>query len=231
MSRADHPVISPVRLIIGLAVIAVGLILTLDQTDLVDADELLIFWPVVLIAIGLTKIGSRRTPDLAFALIFVGVGLWFLAANLEWVDIYPYDYLWPAVLILAGAYLLAGGLRRRVRVEGGDADSFVSSFALWSGIERTSSSDDFRGADLTAIMGGVELDLRQASIRESPAVINAFTMWGGIDLRVPQDWNIEYGLLPILGGYSDNTDQSPGPDSPTLVIKGAAIMAGLDIKN
>ena len=78
---------------------------------------------------------------------------------------------------------------------------------------------------------GVELDLRQASIRDSPAVIHAFTLWGGIDLKVPPEWNLEYRLLPLLGGYSDETSQSPGPDSPTLVIKGAAIMAGVDVKN
>lgn len=230
MSAHENRIVSPVRLILGLAVLAAGVILTLDSMDLLDADDFLVFWPLILIAIGLTKALSRRTSDLVFAAVFCGVGLWFLASNLGWVDIWPEDFLWPAVLILAGGYLLAGGLRRRA-ADGGSPDSYVSSFAFWSGIERSSSSADFRGADLTAIMGGVDLDLRQAAIRESPAVIHLFTLWGGIDLKVPQDWKLEYRLLPILGGYGDETEQSPGPDSPTLVIKGAAIMAGIDVKN
>ena len=229
MSRENQPLVSPVRLILGLGIVAFGLVLTLDRLDVLDADDALLFWPLVLIAIGLTRIFSRQVPDLVFAGVFILVGAWFLLYNLGWIDVWPQDYLLPALLVVVGTYLIFGGLRQRRSV--GTSEQYVSAFAFWSGIERSSSAPDFEGAELTAIMGGVELDLRQAGIFEKPAVINAFTLWGGIDLRVPQDWNIEYRILPILGGYSDETDQSPGPDSPTLVIKGAAIMAGIDVKN
>jgi hypothetical protein len=98
-----------------------------------------------------------------------------------------------------------------------------------SGNQGKNSSLDFRGGEITAIMGGVELDLRGATI-QSEAVLNVFSVWGGIVLRVPNDWTIVNNGIAIMAGIDDQT--VPAMNSgKRLIVKGYAIMAGVEIKN
>jgi hypothetical protein len=66
------------------------------------------------------------------------------------------------------------------------------------------SSPVFRHADLTAVMGGIELDLRQAGTGGGEAVIDVFVMWGGIEITVPPDWAVSNQVVPIMGGAEDS---------------------------
>ena len=68
-----------------------------------------------------------------------------------------------------------------------DANSTISGVAVLGGGHRGNNSRSFRGGELTAVMGGCEIDLRQAAI-EGEAVIDVFALWGGIEIRVPEDW-------------------------------------------
>jgi predicted membrane protein len=102
---------------------------------------------------------------------------------------------------------------------------------MLGGFERNISSANFQGADLTAVMGGCEIDLRQSSIADASPVIDVFAFWGGVEIRVPQNWNLEVKAWPILGGVVDETEQTAGPGAPVVTVKGAAIMGGVGIKN
>ena len=81
----------------------------------------------------------------------------------------------------------------------------LSEFAMWSGLQRRVASPAFRRAELTAIMGGIELDLRQAGTENGEAVIDVFVMWGGIEITVPPDWAVSNQVTPILGGSEDKS--------------------------
>jgi predicted membrane protein len=107
----------------------------------------------------------------------------------------------------------------------------VDCFALLGASRRRSVSQDFRGGSLFAMMGGCELDLRQASIRSGQAVLDAVAMWGGIEIKVPQDWTVALHGTPILGSFDDKTVHVGGDGSKVLVVKGAAIMGGVEVKN
>jgi predicted membrane protein len=78
-------------------------------------------------------------------------------------------------------------------------------------------------------MGGCELDLRHASI-QGEAVLNVFAMWGGIEIKVPEDWVVSMQGTPILGGFSEKTMVSKDT-SKRLVIRGYAIMGGVEVRN
>ena len=80
-------------------------------------------------------------------------------------------------------------------------------------------------------MGGCEIDLRQASIKEGDAVIDVFALWGGIDLKVPLDWSVVMQGSPLMGGFDDKTHPPQGGSNKRLVIKGYAIMGGVQISN
>ena len=79
-------------------------------------------------------------------------------------------------------------------------------------------------------MGGCELDLRGASIQSGVAVLDVFAFWGGIEMKVPQDWSVEVQAMPILGGIEEKTVQ-PKEGNKKLIVKGYVVMGGVEIRN
>jgi hypothetical protein len=81
-------------------------------------------------------------------------------------------------------------------------------------------------------MGGVEVDLRGARTTGPQVVIDAFAMWGGIEIFVPRDWKVVSEVLPLMAGYEDHTaPPDGGAAKTTLVIRGLVVMGGIEIKN
>jgi hypothetical protein len=108
-------------------------------------------------------------------------------------------------------------------------DNVVDITAVLGGFERRVSAQDFRGGEITAVMGGCALDLRDASIVKE-AVINVFAIWGGITIKVPARldrrpaWHAGDGRLR-------GKDRRPPDASKRLVITGYAIMGGVEVRN
>jgi len=231
-SPNDPPIRFTPQLVIGVIVIAVGVLMTLDNLQIIDASEYLRFWPGALIVLGLVKIWhSRESSGGAFGgFVFVVVGSWLLLEQTTLVRISFWD-MWPALLVAFGVFLVWKGMtapRRRTSVVSND---LISAMAVLGGVSRGNNSAAFRGGDLTAVLGGCELDLRHAAI-DGEAVIDVFAMWGGIEIRVPQDWSVESQITPILGGVDDQTRPPQAVGSRhRLVLRGFIVMAGVEIKN
>lgn len=220
------------QLLVGLIVIAVGVLFTLDNLGITDAEQYLRYWPAGLIAIGLLKLAqSRDGMGGAFGgFIFALSGTWLLLEQTEVVRLSFWD-LWPVLLVMFGGYLVWQGYSgRHLRAASGDSNSVVSGLAVLGGVARGNNSRAFRGGNLTAVMGGCELDLRQAAIH-GEAALDVFAMWGGIEIRVPEDWTVVGRVTPLLGGFDDKTRPPQGASAHRLVIRGFAIMGGIEVKN
>lgn len=219
------------HLVFGLLIILVGVLFTLDNLDLFEADRVISYWPSVLIVLGAAKLwqgraehGSGLTGGL---LMFVGI--WLQLEVLDYVDQSIVSF-WPLLLVLAGAALVWQGLTRGRERSSVSSEATINAIAVLAGIERGSNAVAFRGGELTAFMGGCDIDLRQAAIH-GEAVIDVFAMWGGIDIRVPDDWRIIGRVTPIMGGFEDKTRPPRGAAVHTLVIRGFVLMGGVEIKN
>jgi len=217
------------RLILGLTLIAIGLAYILDRLGYLDASDLWQWWPIALVAAGLGKLfspgsGSSRITGGLITL----VGVWLLLGNLDIMYVSFWDW-WPLVLVAIGLRLI---LSPGPKVESSNVDT-VNSFAMLGGTSRNNCSSEFIGGDLVAFMGGCDIDLRNAQITGKPAVIDAFAFWGGIDIKVPESWKVEVNGVPLLGGFEDSTNYRPDSDGPfqQLIIKGFAIMGGVEVRN
>jgi predicted membrane protein len=229
LSRRSQPA---ARVIFGLVVITFGLLFTLDNFGMVDARLVLRFWPVALMAYGLlrlTGLGARQNT--AAGVIFTLIGLWLLLGNLNVVRFGLWD-LWPLILVILGVVMVTGGLSRRRGLEAGpDPTSTISAFAMWSGTERKVTSQDFRGGDVTAVMGGHEIDLRSAKTTGAGAVLDLLVWWGGVVLIVPEDWTVSCDALVLMGGIEDHSRPSTGEPKGRVTLRGVIIMGGVEIKN
>jgi hypothetical protein len=219
------------QLLIGVFVIAAGLLMTFDNLGLVRAEQYMQFWPGGLVAVGLLKLWQSRDGGAgAFGgLIFTMIGTWLLLEQTAVVDISVWT-MWPTLLVFVGGFLVWQGLSGpRPRALPQD-NSRLNLMAFLGGVSRGSNSPDFRGGDLTAVLGGCEIDLRQAAI-DGEATLEVFTLCGGVEIRVPEHWTVESRVVPILGGVEDNTRPPQSASRHRLVIRGFVVMGGIEIKN
>jgi len=91
------------------------------------------------------------------------------------------------------------------------------------------TSRDFTGARVAAFMGGWVLDLTEADIAHGPAVIDAVVMMGGIEIYVPDGWEIIGDVVPIMAGFEIKAAPTSDP-TRQLIVRGMALMAGIEVK-
>ncbi|MFZ6767900.1 LiaI-LiaF-like domain-containing protein [Undibacterium sp. Di26W] len=220
------------RILVGAMLLIFGTLALLDNLDIFNTRDIFHFWPTVFIIIGVLKISKSDST----AGYIIGGGFIILGSmlTLQYMGIIHFRMrdLWPIFLIFAGLMVIfKGKLGDKDRYLNGQVnqDSVCNIVAVMSGNKLQNSSQDFKGGEINAVMGGVELDLRQASI-QSEATLNVFAMWGGIELKVPNDWTVISHGSPILGGFEDKT-VPPMLTAKKLYIKGYAIMGGVEVKN
>lgn len=250
MSTAASPRVTG-RIVAGGILILLGLLFTLDNFGLVQAGDVFHYWPLFIVGFGLLKISQSRAREQRVAgYVITGVGLLLLARTLRLLP-FGLRQLWPVVLLAVGALLVWESIRGRGRGRGSRtedasgiasrdesvAGSTLNEFAFMGGGDRVVRSQDFRGGEVTAIMGGFQIDLRGAAIGGEAAEMEIFTLWGGVDLRVPEDWNVVVRGVPVLGVFSNST-RSAGSAEPrgnapgkSLIVKGMSIMGGVEVKN
>jgi predicted membrane protein len=220
------------QVVLGTLIVFVGVVLALDNMDLLVARDILRYWPALLVAYGISRLMQRESSQGKFfgGAILV-VGALFLLDKLD-VMVFRMRDLWPLIFLVVGGALVWRALRRpRVPDSVTDTSSLVNAFAMFSGIDRKVSTQEFRGGELTAIMGGCEIDLRRASMKPGEAVVDIFAFWGGIDIKVPEDWSVSVTAVPILGGIEDKTTAPKGGSEKRLIIRGNVIMGGAEISN
>jgi predicted membrane protein len=233
------------QLVIGLAIMAAGILMSLDVAGLIHARDYLRYWPVVLIILGALSLanateGSGRTGGV----IQLGLGLWFLLISLRVMPRHAWMLFWPLVLIFFGATLVMHTIRRpdrlrlSVRVPGGDAGSrpadardTIHMVGVLGGSNQRSYANPFRGGELMAFLGGGRIDLRNAVIPPGgEATIDLLCVMGGYEIVVPETWRVDDRTTAILGGNGNET--RPNPDaSAVLVLRGFLMMGGCGIKN
>ena len=230
------------RLLFGLAVIAVGVLLLLDNLGFVYAGDYLRWWPVIPIAVGLSRLaGVGCIRNATTGLIFTVLGVWLLLNTLHITRAGFWD-LWPLLLVLAGIGLVSGSwhrLRGHVTIETSDghgrtdttSQPHVHAFALLSGSQVKVTSQAFQGGDVTAILGGHTLDFTGAKMTGGRAYLDVVVWWGGIQLRVPPGWAVSSETVNILGGVDDKSAAAGTVREGELVLRGPVIMGGVEIKN
>jgi hypothetical protein len=215
----------------GLIVLGIGLMLTLDNFGVLDSRRFWQLWPLILVALGLTRLShwakAGGRPD---GLGLLAVGLAFLLVNFH---VLSFRQLFPLFMLGAGALILAKavwGERAPSDGQGMGSDALIDAFVVMGGVKKASSSPDFKGGNAFALMGGVEIDLRQAAIETGPAVLDIFAMMGGIEIRVPESWTVDIRSNALLGGCEDKTRRPPD-EKKRLIVTGFAMMGGVEVKN
>lgn len=214
---------------IGILLVALGLIFLLSTLDILNLGHFLAdWWPVILIVIGFLKL--REPHKTSGAILFI-VGIVFLSATLDIVNWGSIFRFWPLILIAVGISLLLktrnGSWRKQSRESGKD---FIKTSVLFGGTDHVVTASNFRGGDVMSIFGGVELDLRGAKASPEGCHLSLTSLFGGIDLIVPPDWQVSITGTPILGAIENKTSWVENK-ATTLYCHCTVAFGGIEIRN
>ena len=244
-------------MIIGLCVIAVGVLFLLRNAGILYFDDIWQYWPVVLIVIGLSKISNTHSASsVTSGLIIGGIGTVFLLRNLGYIYGNIWQYLWPGILIAVGLSILVRHLEWREQSlnpeqppPAGSGEAFQSGFGtasatsganylhaecVFSGTRQKIETQDFQGGKVAVIFGGAEIDLRSANTKREEISIKAEAVFGGIELWVPAHWQTIVRGSGVFGSFEDKTfPAAPGSASnaPRLIVTGGAVFGSVIVKN
>lgn len=216
------------QLLLGLALIGAGAIALLDRLGVIEANLWTLlgtWWPLIVIGVGLAALISVPRAWVGPTAI-IALGVFLQLQRLDVVEIGFWEFAWPVLLMLVGIALIT----RWARQGGGDDQDVINSSVLWWGSERRTRSQSFKGGSLTAVMGGIELDLREAGVVDR-AEVAVFVFWAGVEIKAPPTWRVTVRGLPVLGGWENKTAAPPDPNAPELVVHITAIMGGVEIRN
>jgi len=220
----------------GGIVVAIGLGLLLNNMGIIRMHDIWHYWPVLLVAFGLSRIVECHTPS---SLIWGGmvalVGALILLDNLNILMI-DFNFIWPLIIIAFGLSLLWKAVEARKSISGVDvsSDPSTSMMAIFGGLQKKIAAQDFKGGDALALFGGVDLDLRGAKMAGEKAVLDINATFGGVEIRIPDNWNVLVKIVGVFGGVEDKTippKPDPNVPAPCLVLTGTTVFGGVSVKN
>ncbi len=224
----------------GLILVGVGALFFLNNLHIIYVRTWFSYWPAILIAFGIVKlVDSTYAGGRVFGGIVAGFGAIFMARTLGYIDIGMRE-IWPLFLVGLGLLMLVQRTTEwhlkfpdptGTRVVGSGT---VKIDAVFAGAKRVVTSQEFRGGEVVAVFGGVELDLRQAGMTGDSSVLEINAIFGGVELKIPRDWSAVVEGVGIFGGYADNSIQpepAHGPGVKQLIVKGVATFGGVEVKN
>jgi predicted membrane protein len=169
--------------------------------------------------------------------IFLACGLTFLLGDMGIIPNLNVGQFWPLIVVAVGANFIYKAMNSNIP-DAADIDasgSFVNDNHIFGGGDFSIQSQNFKGGKILALFGGGNYILNQAKLsEETDCVIDVTCIFGGVNLIVPADWNVQVTVSAIFGGYNDKrklikSDQVDS--SKTLYVKGLALFGGGEVKS
>ncbi|MBD0288845.1 MAG: hypothetical protein ICV79_25980 [Flavisolibacter sp.] len=235
------------RIWTGLFILIIG-VAALLKSFFFPVPDWMFTWQMLLIILGFF-IGVRHNFRGAAWFILILLGGIFLLN-----DYYPgmidQRVIWPLALIVLGLFMIFKPHRRNwhwqeKQGEGtspdaplhydaqvNEDDDFLDSTSVFGGVKKTIISKNFKGGDVTNILGGTEINLTQSDI-QGRAVLDVTQIFGGTKIIVPPHWDIKPEMAAIFGGIDDkrNVRSAEIDISKVLVLKGTSIFGGIEVKS
>ena len=243
--------------IFAIVMIGAGVLLFLGNLGLLPIRHIWDYWPLIFVAIGLSKIGSNcPASGKVIGAVFVVLGLIFTLINVGALELHLNDGSLPLSLVFlalgfAGlTRALEGGRRSRsaaavftqfqnrapefLRTNAWDASPSLNNFAFMASINRKVDNLGVQSGALTTLFGSIEVDLRQATMPLGRNIIflDVNAIMGSIKLRIPSSWRVVWNGAAIMANFEDKTvPPISGMAAPQLILTGYSVMATVEVES
>lgn len=236
---------------LGLILILIGLVFLLGIFAGHDPwDYVKTYWPTIFIFTGLFNLFDRKSSKLS-SFILISFGIALQIDRLDLLDINVWKLFWPILLIILGVRILMVNKSKSYtyskelnkdnkenhfnKEEELDYDNiskedYISKSTILFGSTVRNSSKNFKGGNISVVLGGTDLDLRQAEIKGKNITLNVDVILGGLDIFVPENWNVHLKTTHILGSSHNHTKFNDNPDAPVLTIAGSIVLGSVNVK-
>ena len=212
----------------GLAFVAVGLMLLLHTIGVADLGSVIRWVPSLFILLGIVMVVANRFRRIVAPAMIIAIAAVVQLAVLGYAEV-----IWPALLILIGVAILLGRGRKRKSwdVRSGTADNDLNLSTIMSSTYRRMSADDLNSGEFTTVMGESKLDLRDVSQSDLPAEICVTCVMAEVNLRVPAGWSVKINNSTVMGESKDERRSSPNTAAADLTVTGTVVMGSLKIED
>ena len=216
------------RTITGLIILAIGVGALLGALNLIPFWGWFgVWWPLLIIIGGVLVLVGDLRKNYMSALVLLIIGGFLLLKNLGSLEFNTFLIIVSVIIIMIGLSVLINSENRmKAKTESKNTDDIST---VLGGGEFRNKSQDYQGGKVTAVLGGVSLDLRDAKIK-GEARLEVLGIMGGIEIRVPRDWQVISKIAPIVGGVENKAESSPDGKSPVLTVVGTVALGGIEIK-
>lgn len=216
----------------GLIFIVLGLIVGLNSLGIASINVFFDGWWTLFLIIP-SFMGLLKDKDKTGDMILFVVGVLLLLASQGVINFeIIMKLVFPTILVIIGLSCIIKGIvgtdfREKVKeIKCNDKDTLKCD-AVFSG-QKLNVENSILGADVNAIFGGLELDLRKAKLKKD-IVITASSVFGGIDILLPDDVNLELNPTCIFGGVDDKSKKNKDAKA-TIYLNATCVFGGIDIK-
>ncbi len=222
------------NLLWGIVLVAIGLIVGGNVLEITNIDIFFDGWWTLFIIIP-SFIGLFKEKEKTGNIIGLLMGVGLLLGCLEIIDFgLIWKLIFPMILVVFGLSIIfkdvfLGKVNSEIKKLNAKGNNERICCATFSGQNIKVLKELFTGADLTAVFGAVECDLRDAII-DRDVVINASAIFGGIDIFVPADVKVKIKSTSIFGGIENKASTEQEEKTHTIYINGTALFGGIEIK-
>jgi len=226
------------KIVTGLIIILAGALVLVKQMGFF-VPHWILSWKMLLIAIGFVTLIKHNFKNTG-GYIMILIGATFLLHELMPFWINP-KFLWPLIVIGIGVLIIAktlvfdqkkkSGLNTSSTMDGSHSEDFVQAGAFFGGVTKNVFSKNFKGASVSCVFGGTEINLMQADF-EGEAVVDITCVFGGATLIIPADWKVRSDLTSVFGGIEDKRVLLPQDlmsESKLLILKGTCVFGGIEL--
>ena len=218
----------------GILLIILGVILGGNALGFIDVTIFFKGWWTLFIIIP-SFVGIINDKDKTGSIIFFLIGIALLLSSRDIIDS---EIVWklmlPGIIIVLGLSMIFKGttnksLNNDIKELNKKLNPNEACTAIFSGQEFNIDGEEFKGTSLNAIFGGIELDIRKAVI-ENDVIINVSSIFGGIDIFVPDGYKIKIKSNSIFGGISNEKKNNVEDNAHTIFINATCVFGGVEIK-
>lgn len=243
--RGGYPSHSKLNTIVTAAIfIIVGLLFLGRNFGIIDSYlfHILVSWQMLLIVVGVVNLIKRHFFG---GVITIAIGAYFLLPEISGIEGEWAGMFWPVLLILVGIMILFKPKRHRFNSHWdmrrpeyakeiySSEDGFVVSDNTFGSVQQIVLDPVFKGAQIKNAFGGTVLDLRRSKLEAPRTFIDIDCTFGGVEIYLPSDWNLQTQIDALIGGCDDKRYNSSVEidKEHILVVRGKVSFGGIEFKS